>query len=287
MQNVIVLGASGFIGGRIYTTLKKKYNVIGTRHKSDNKEFDIVDVTDQQALKGYLAGNPVDLIINATGEKDVGLCERDCKSALMINTRTVISLTGIINKINPDCKIIHISTDYVFSGTNGPYRNTSIPAPTTIYGITKYLAELALAQSSCNYTTIRTGAVMGKGGTFFDWIINNLIEEDAIRLYNNKFFTPTPLQLLADMVEYVVLHQDALNRTTVNVSGGERMTRYTFGLLLRDMIPGAKAQVLPEPLTDNRIPHDLSLVPSVSDKSKKFIEYLTYEVDNAVHTQLF
>ena len=287
MQNVIVLGASGFIGGRIYATLGKRYNVIGTRHSTDNEELDIVDVTDQLALKEYLTTNPADIIINATGEKDVGFCEKNCKSALMINTHPVISLSEIITGINPDCKLIHISTDYVFPGTNGPYRDTSTPAPTTVYGITKYLAELALAQSGCNYTIIRTGAVMGKGGTFFDWIINELMNEDTIRLYDNTFFTPTPLQFLADMTEYVVRRQDMFNRVTLNVSGGERMTRYTFGLLLRDMIPGAKAQILPDPLTDNRIPHDLSLVPSTPNKNKRFIEYLTDEVNNAIHTKLF
>lgn len=288
-KNVLVIGASGFIGNAIYTYLRNHCEsdcrVTGTSYTSSLGGLDRLDITSPADLERFITRQVPDFIIFAAGDKNVPECEADYDHAYALNTQPVISLVSIISRHMLPTKLVYISTDYVFDGKDGQYRDDDAPNPTTNYGKTKFLAEKALLSSAASSIIVRTGAVMGKGGVFFDWLINQMRTEKSIVLYDNVFFSPTPLTFLSEMIATIVRKSESLDKKILHVVGEKRLNRHEFALLVNATLD-ADITILAEknPGTGTTFQHDLSMVPSDlinTWRKRTFEDYLRDEVLHA------
>ena len=289
-KRILIIGASGFLGQGIYRyfqqNLCEHYQLTGTYcSSSPAPTLEKLDITSLNELEQYVTATLPDYILLAAGNKNVQDCEADYSRAYALNTQPVESMISIISRHKLPVRLLYFSTDYVFEGKTGHYRDTDLPCPSTNYGKTKYLAEQALIHSKINYKIIRTAAVMGRGGIFFDWLIDNLSTGKDISMYDNVFFSPTPMVFLAGMVARCVENYESLPQKILHIVGEKRLNRYQFALTVKNILHSDTRIHADKNLdTSTLFQHDLSLIPSDiinTWREKNFENYLKEEILDA------
>ena len=263
-MNVLIVGASSFIGLRIYHHLKndRKFKLTGTyyEHQKDAR-FVHLDITNTSQLEKIILDSQPDALIWVAGSKNLKKCEQDVEYAKRINAYPVEQLVQILmqNKLSPH--ILFVSTDYVFDGKTGNYTDSDLPNPQTHYGQSNRIAEHTLQQSSFDHTIIRTSAVMGRYGTFFDWITDAMTHDQSIELYADSYFSPTSMGLLLQCVA-VIINDNV--RGVLHVCGNQRLSRYDFAKMLKQADVRFIAELIPVNAQSENVlfQHDLSMIPS-------------------------
>lgn len=288
---VMIVGASSFIGSHLYSYLKTKlsdrYVVKGTYNtRQIFRELEHLDITNKKAVERFLLFYRPDYILWVAGLKDIKKCEENLELAYAINTRSVKNLISVIETHSLASRIIHFSSDYVFDGENGNFSETDKPNPKNNYGQTNFLAEKALLASLIDYKIVRPSAVMGKGGVFFDWLVGSIIDGVALSMFENLYFTPTPISLLNEMIFHVLNKYEEIPQKIIHIVGEQRLTRYQFAKKLGAMLQKDGTKIKSEMADLKNVPFlkDLSLAQSEIVKkyqSMPFDDYLMREVIGA------
>lgn len=187
MNNILVTGGNGQLGSELkeITPNFPDFNFLFT----DVKELDI---TDHKAVKNFIENNNINVIINCAAYTAVDKAEAVPELADAINHLAVANFAQIAKDKN--IKLIHISTDYVFDGTNHkPYVETDTPNPQSVYGKTKLDGELAMRKiNHANSIIIRTSWVYSRFGNNFVKTMLRLAEtKDEISVVSDQVGTPT------------------------------------------------------------------------------------------------
>ena len=139
-----------------------------------------------------------------------------------------------------------------------------------------------ILQNSSSDLIIRTSAVMGKGGKFFDWLTKSLVIDDEVEIFNDIYFSPTPIQLLSEATEYIIKE-----RVTglVHICGEERLSRYEFAEMLQQLNKKFSANLVPNSAYGKNpvFQNDLSLIQSNICKyfqTKDFVNFLKEEINS-------
>ena len=149
----LVTGANGQLGNELRLLLKDNALYV---------DKDQLDITDAEAVKGFVSANRFDAIINCAAYTAVDKAEADEKLAGDINAR------GPENLAKTGIPLIHISTDYVFDGTNcRPYVETDAANPQSVYGRTKLAGEQAVLENASAAVIIRTAWLYSEFGNNF------------------------------------------------------------------------------------------------------------------------
>jgi len=194
-KSIIVLGANGMAGHVITTGLredKDNYKVISVaRSSSEIKPSVILDVTDFIGLKSLINTSKPDIIINCIGLLNK-TAENNPDQAILINAY----LPHFLESTTKDTKIkvIHISTDCVFSGEQGSYIETSFKNGYGYYAQSKALGELNNSKDLTFRTSIIGPELNENGIGLFHWFTN---QKSEIKGYTNAFWTGvTTIELL-------------------------------------------------------------------------------------------
>lgn len=198
MSNILVTGANGQLGSEIKALGSDKTPSSYIFHFTDRTQLDI---TNKQAVEQYIITNNIDTIINCAAYTAVDKAETDKESAEKINHLAVKNLAQISKEQN--IKLIHISTDYVFDGTNHkPYTEIDTPNPQGIYGQTKLAGEQAIMDTSLpNSIIIRTSWVYSSfGANFVKTMLRFGKERDSLNVVYDQVGTPTYARDLAKAI---------------------------------------------------------------------------------------
>jgi len=274
--SVLIVGASGFIGRRLYEALNPYYEVYGTGFSS--KEFDYLDITNKEKLEEYVLEKKPSFIIWLSS-KDTKFCEKNPAEGLRVNSEALFSLGEIILKNNINSKLIYFSSDRIFDGKNPPYKENDIPSPVTNYGFSKKLCEDYLKNSGIDYKIIRTSAVLGKNGVFSEWILNILRNGQRTGLFSDNYFTPTPVKMLCENIEMILKKWYDIEQKIIHISGGVRMSRYDFAKNLAEKLDIGNYDIYKEE-GKKAFQDDTSIVPSSIIKFKRdFWDYIKEEFE--------
>lgn len=243
MKKILILGASGFLGRNIYSFLKngvnlnQSFDIRGTYYKNNfYQNFQYLNLYNKEDVRSYLLKYEPDLIIFLAGNKNVKQCEEDFKEAFEVNVVPLLNIIDVLEQNLFNTKILYISSDYVFDGRKGNNKDIDSPNPSTNYGRLKFICENLLSYSRLDYKVIRTAAVMGKGGVFFDWLVNALSNGKEVKLFNNTYFSPTPIQLLNESLLKLIYCWDEINKSIVHIVSENKFSRYEFGLMMADLL---------------------------------------------------
>lgn len=195
MFNILVTGANGQVGSEIKElSVNYPYTFYFTCK-------DDLDITNEKALKAFVEKNTITAIINCAAYTAVDKAESEIELADKINHQAVFYLASIAKDKN--IKLIHISTDYVFDGTNyKPYLETDNTNPQSIYGQTKLDGEKVLQMiSPTNSIIIRTSWVYSSyGNNFVKTMLRFGKEKESLGVIYDQVGTPTYAKDLAKAI---------------------------------------------------------------------------------------
>ncbi|MFC1662972.1 dTDP-4-dehydrorhamnose reductase [Patescibacteria group bacterium] len=182
-MKVLILGAKGMLGHAL-VEVYKEHDVIAW----DQEELDIAN---KSKVREIIPETKADIIINAAAFTDVDACEEKRATAYRVNGEAVGYLALAADEMN--IPIVHISTDYVFSGKKKEgYSEEDIPEPINSYGRSKLRGEQHLKVNAKQYYLIRTAWLFGPDGNNFVKTIAKLCKEkNQIEVVNDQFGNPT------------------------------------------------------------------------------------------------
>jgi dTDP-4-dehydrorhamnose reductase len=230
-MKVLITGASGLVGYALFQSSKKSnLETIGTYFgRKINREFFQLDINDKDQLDKLIRKVMPEVIVHTVALTNVDFCENHRKEAWKIN---VEGTRNIVEKcLERGAKPVYISTDYVFDGNSGPYREDANTNPINYYGVTKLEGE-KIVSSLSEYLIIRTTWVFDCNfdeKNFAIRLVNSLKDGKLIKVPNDQFGNPTLARNLADAIIELILK----NRSGIyNIVGLTRLSRYEFALKL-------------------------------------------------------
>ena len=123
---------------------------------------------------------------------------------MKVNVETTRNLIDAILKIDQNVKFVFLSSDYVFDGQRGNYREEDDINPQTVYGKTKALSETDIKERLENFVICRTANVYGRGGNFFNFVLGALEQNRSVDVFDDAFFTPTYIDYLLDSLKALI-----------------------------------------------------------------------------------
>jgi dTDP-4-dehydrorhamnose reductase len=202
-QTILVTGSNGQLGNemRLISAHYPQFEYIFT----DVAELDICNL---EALSKFARNTDIAYIVNCAAYTAVDKAEEDVELCYKINRDAIGNLAKIAKQHN--IKVLHVSTDYVFDGTNHiPYTEDLPTSPNTVYGKSKLEGEQLLAQTTDNYAIIRTAWLYSTfGNNFVKTMLKLGRERDSLNLIFDQIGSPTYAADLAEAIMQIVVAED-------------------------------------------------------------------------------
>lgn len=201
-----------------------------------------LDITDLNAVQKFVKENGIGTIINCAAYTAVDKAEDDAALAEKIN------VLGPENLSKTGCKIIHISTDYVFDGKGyKPYAPEDETKPISVYGKTKRAGELAVLQNAKEAVIIRTAWLYSPYGNNFVKTMRRLgAERESLNVVADQVGTPTYAGDLAKAIVQILPQISEKTRGIYHFTNEGVCSWYDFATEIMDE-SGLKCQVNPIP----------------------------------------
>jgi dTDP-4-dehydrorhamnose reductase len=198
MTKILVCGAKGQLGSSI-----KEIAGSSPDFRFDFTDVEELDILDSISLNLYVKETKPGFIINCAAYTQVDKAETEQDKAFLLNADAVRNLLNAAHHC--DARLIHISTDYVFSGRNHlPYKETDLPDPDSVYGLSKLKGEMNLGDAD-SAMIIRTSWLYSLyGHNFLKTILRLGNEKDQIKMVCDQIGTPTFAGDLAEAILRII-----------------------------------------------------------------------------------
>ncbi len=208
MKRILVTGSNGLLGQKLTdcATQDDRFELVASSRGSNRNpvqegyRYVELDLCERDSLQSRLEEIQPDVIINTAAQGNVDICERDPEESAKINVGAVRDLLEYCEK--HQVHLVHLSTDFVFDGSDGPYDEKDLPSPLSEYGRQKVESENLLLNASCPTTIVRTILVYGVVASLSRtnvvlWAKNALENGQSIKVVNDQFRMPTLAEDLA------------------------------------------------------------------------------------------
>ncbi|NNF58825.1 MAG: SDR family oxidoreductase [Rhodothermaceae bacterium] len=234
---VLVTGADGLIGQALVRRLADwpEADVLATglddtrRHASGSGGYVPLDITQTGALEQLFVDFAPSVVVHLAALSKVEDCEADKEAAWALNVDAMAHLARACKRHG--ARLLFLSTDFLFDGTDGPYAEDDRPNPVNAYGRSKLAAENAIRLSGLtHWSIVRTSLVFGEGERLkrrnFATLLAALLNRDGTFLAaTDQYRTPTYAPDLADgLMRIIRFDRDGV----YHIAGRERLTVYDF-----------------------------------------------------------
>ena len=229
---VIITGCHGLLGQKLVAQAPAGIEVIGFDLQPESPilsadHYFRQDISRRRETVKLIREIQPDWIINAAAYTDVDGAETEKELCWRVNVTAVDNLAYAARKSH--ARLVHISSDYVFDGKEGPYDEEATPNPLGYYGRSKLASENVLHASPIEYTIIRTMILYGKEmngrPNFVTWLIDKLQRNERVSIVTDQFGNTTLANELADGI-WKVIEKGYLGM--LHIAGREIVDRFTF-----------------------------------------------------------
>lgn len=231
-MKILLTGSNGLLGQKLLKLLAGKDNVtliatsIGKNRTSfiDGYIYQSLDITNPNEINQVFDNYKPDVVINTAAMTNVDACETQQEQCWKLNVDAVEYLINASKKNNTH--LIHLSTDFIFDGKNGPYKETDQPNPLSFYGKSKLASETLLQKSNITWSIVRTIIVYGvvddmSRSNIVLWAKEALAKGNPLTIVNDQFRSPTLAEDLA-MGCWLIAEKKATG--IFHISGKETMS---------------------------------------------------------------
>lgn len=247
MKKILITGGNGQLGSelRVLSKVYTQFEWVFT----DYQELDLCDLENLEIALNTI--NPK-IIINCAAHTAVDKAETETELSDVLNHRSVAVLAKWSHANN--CRMIHVSTDYVFDGTaSTALTETALPNPINVYGVTKLAGEQICLQNNPNAIIIRTSWVYSSFGNNFVKTMSRLMQErDSLNVVNDQIGSPTYAADLARAIMTILIHKN-WEAGIYNFSNEGEISWYEFALAIQEIggfdctISGIPSSAYPTP----------------------------------------
>ena len=239
-MKVLITGANGFLGQHLIDLLLREtqWTILATGRGASRLSFESnsrycyasLDITDGWAVNRFFEEHRPDVVVHAAAMTQPDPCELNKPACWLHNvtaTRFLLDAATITKS-----RFIYISTDFVFDGSSGPYRETDATAPVNYYGSSKLAAEKAVLESKLDSCIIRTVLVygpmiFGTRSNVVSWVAEHLRNHQPIKVVGDQIRTPT---FVKDLAKGVYLAMQYQSTGIYHVSGQDVLTPYDMAI---------------------------------------------------------
>lgn len=274
MSRFFITAGAGLLGSNWARIKSQTSEVIVNTHrrKIDLPECTIsnINLLNIDDIRIFLLKKNPDYVINTVALASVEECEIDPNRANIANVDVAKNLAIVCNQLS--IKLVHISTDHLYSDSAPWSVETKKLSPCNNYGYTKMLSEIEVLRSCPDAIVVRTN-FYGRGTccrkSFSDIIIEIIQNQKKIQLFNDVFYTPIAIDSLIRLIDRLL----EINFSgVINVAGLERLSKYEFGVRLAHFF-GLNSDLI-EPISILQR-HDLVVRPREMSLSTDLLQSVT------------
>lgn len=250
----MVVGASGLLGHDVCHFMRHDFQVVGTYRDNPLTMGGVqavrMDLLSPQSVSSVIKSTRPDILLMCAAMTGVDACEEQPALADELNHRGVVRVVQALEGMHT--KLVHVSTDYIFSGSQGrPYLETDPPTPRSVYGRTKLLGEgAALARKGA--LVLRLSSVWGPApregrDSFATWVVSSLRDGMEVHLFSDQRVTPTYTGAFA-MLFTRVMEQDLTG--LYHLASKDCLSRLETGRILASTFGLDESLLVPTRLED-------------------------------------
>lgn len=233
MKTILVTGSNGLLGQNLVHLLRKNpsYKLIATslgENRITDPEgyvFESLDITKQNDVAYIFQKYQPEIVINTAAMTNVDACENEKEQCWLMNVTAVQYLVNEAKKYQ--AHLIHLSTDFVFDGENGPYKEDDVPGPLSYYGESKYESEKIVQNSGLeHWSIVRTIIVYGvvekmSRTNIVLWAKDALEKGSPMNVVDDQFRSPTHA---SDLAKGCILIAEKKANGIFHISGKDIMS---------------------------------------------------------------
>jgi dTDP-4-dehydrorhamnose reductase len=298
-MKVLITGAGGLLGTSLSMTLESYnyevysgYNVSLPLYGKPIK----MDLSDPNQINRAFEKIRPNIIIHCAAITNVDMCEQKKSLAYIVNSISTLNLILQAKKINSF--FVYISTDYIFSGDKGMYKENDEPHPINFYGFTKWMGERYLKTVDIDHLIIRPSVIYGTRPAsgkinFVLWLLEELTRNRSVRIVTDQYVSPTLNTNLSQMIIEAIEKELT---GTYHMAGAERVSRYEFAIRVADTFGLDKSLINEAYMSDMnwiaKRPRDSSLDISKAFrtlknkplKTKQSLDIFKEEIESAIRS---
>jgi len=253
-QRVLITGANGLLGQELVRLMsaQPEYDILATgredrpRFTGGSCGYVSMDITDYRAVASVFQDFSPDVVVNCAAMTQVDTCEVEREACWKVNADAVDNLAGLC--LSHGSRLVQISTDFIFDGLEGPYKENARPNPLSYYGRSKLAGENAARKAGMEQWAIaRTVLVFGAAENLprtnvVLWVLDSVSRGEKIHVVTDQFRTPTYVPDLAQGVEKIVRFQ---KQGVFHISGRELFSVYDLAIAVADHFDLDKSLIQP------------------------------------------
>jgi dTDP-4-dehydrorhamnose reductase len=281
-MRIFITGGSGLLGSKIAEIALEMgfevYSGYHSHHPSLGEPVKIGLANPESIIKAIRSVKP-EVIIHTAALTDVDRCERERELAYKVNVEGTQAVAEVASELNTF--LVYISTDYVFDGTRGMYKEDDETDPVNYYGYTKLLGEKYCNDFCIARACVIYGAKPASGKVNFAlWLINKLENGEEVNIVTDQYITPTLNTNLAEMALEVA---EKKLRDVFHLAGATRVSRFEFAQEIARVFDLDESLIIPSKMGEinwiAKRPRDSSLDTS---KAAKYLDEEPYELKKAL-----
>ena len=242
-NRILLIGSNGFLGSYLYLKSSNFFEVLGTYYKTvSNSNSVFLDVTDIDSVCNLVSEFKPDIIINCSAYTNVDKAELNKKNVRDVN---VLGLQNIIKSCSINTKIVHISSDYVFDGEKGDYKESDSTHPVNYYGKTKLESENILKGANRSFVIYRPNVLYSddiNSSSFFSWVRKSLKNNQEIKVVDDQISNPTYIPDFVDVIlDSVLMGYEGV----LHIGSEDSLSRYQFALKVANVYGFNSDNIIP------------------------------------------